>query len=358
MARRNTGPELIWLKERNCYYIRWYEKRKPRKRSTGTQDLREAQEILAEFIGYNKIATATAESITPTDMLIDTVLTYYAEHHAPTVADPTRLIHAAEALLTYWAGKHLSEITTATCRQYARSRGMAPGTIRRELGVLVAAQNFLIRERKLAAPVHVPLPDKPDPKDRWLTISEAARFLNAARHGGRNSRDYLPLFVMLALYTGARVEAILSLTWDRVDLEAGLVDYRVPGRRRTKKRRVQVPIPRQLMTFLKFAHAKRPAEFDRLPDGGPVIHNEGKPLERIIRGVKAAAKRAGLEDVTPHVLRHTCGTWMAQNGAELWEIAGFLGQDSATTEKYYAHHHPNFMKKAKAAVERTNRAAA
>jgi integrase len=30
-------------------------------------------------------------------------------------------------------------------------------------------------------------------------------------------------------------------------------------------------------------------------------------------------------DVTPHILRHTCTTWLMQKGVNLWDAAGFLG---------------------------------
>src|SRR5690606_22323449 len=67
-------------------------------------------------------------------------------------------------------------------------------------------------------------------------------------------------------------------------------------------------------------------------------------------GVSATAARVGFTpgEVTPYTLRHTAATWMAQVGVPLWEIAGHLGhQDTRMVEKHYAHHDPEFRKRAK-----------
>jgi integrase len=62
-----------------------------------------------------------------------------------------------------------------------------------------------------------------------------------------------------------------------------------------------------------------------------------------IETLRAACRRAGLSGVTPHVLRHTCATWLMQQGVQLWEAAGFLGMTLETLERVYGHHHPEFM---------------
>jgi len=46
----------------------------------------------------------------------------------------------------------------------------------------------------------------------------------------------------LAFTTGARKGSILSLTWDRVNFQTGMIDFHEPGRRLTRKRRSIVPI--------------------------------------------------------------------------------------------------------------------
>jgi integrase len=66
-------------------------------------------------------------------------------------------------------------------------------------------------------------------------------------------------------------------------------------------------------------------------------------------------KSAGLDKhVTPHILRHTAATWAMQNGADLWQAAGFLGMTVQMLEDRYGHHHPDFQREAAEAI--TNRA--
>jgi hypothetical protein len=47
---------------------------------------------------------------------------------------------------------------------------------------------------------------------------------------------------------------------------------------------------------------------------------------------------------------------MAQRGVPMHQIAGYLGHSVARTTELYAHHHPDYMREAKAALERRTRA--
>jgi integrase len=52
------------------------------------------------------------------------------------------------------------------------------------------------------------------------------------------------------------------------------------------------------------------------------------------RGFKRARVLAGLgDDVTLHILRHTCATWMLQNRVSTREVAGYLGTSEKVVEK-------------------------
>jgi integrase len=153
----------------------------------------------------------------------------------------------------------------------------------------------------------------------------------------------MPLFILLGLYTGRRKQTILSLRWPQVDLDSGLIDFEIPGRERTKKRRGKVPIPTKLLLHLR--RARR-----RGCDLGYVLHINGKPIGNIKKGFEAACKRAGLERVSPHTLRHTAATWIVQAGVPLWQAAGYLAMRQETLERTYGHHHPDYMREAAEAI--------
>jgi integrase len=92
-----------------------------------------------------------------------------------------------------------------------------------------------------------------------------------------------------------------------------------------------------------FAAAVKRAE---LEPSRPWMDKNGRKLRNPTSEELAEYRR---NTVTPHTLRHTCGTWMAQAGVPLWEIAGFLGHTVQRTTELYAHHHPDYMERARLA---------
>jgi integrase len=170
-----------------------------------------------------------------------------------------------------------------------------------------------------------------------LTKREASLLLRASRT--EKARLYLPLFILLGLYTGRRKEAILSLRWPQVNLGAGLIDFEVAGRQRTNKKRGKVPL---------LSHLKRARR--RGSDLGYVLHINGEPIGDIKKGFAAACRRAGIEGVTPHTLRHTAATWLMQKGVDLWQASDFLAMSEKTLVEVYGHHHPEFMREAAEAI--------
>lgn len=340
MGRRNQGPRLRYLEKRETYYITWTEHGRSRERSTGTSDREQAEIVFAEFLH----ARARRDSPTdPSEMLVTDILTYYASERGPKVAAPDVMLRAIDMLIDFWEGRAVSDVRPETCFHYCEKRGRSPGTVRRELGVLQAAINHGHKNGRLTRSVAVELPTSPPPRDRWLTWRETARLLRASRT--EQARLYMPLFILLGLYTGRRKEAILSLRWPQVDLEAGLIDFETPGRRRTKKRRGKIPIPTKLLPHLKRAQK-------RGSDLGYVLHINGKRIGNIKKGFAASCRRAGIEGVSPHTLRHTAATWLMQAGVPLWQAAGFLSMSEKTLRDVYGHHHPDFLREAAEALSK------
>lgn len=355
MPRPNTGPRIEQVSGRAALYIVWYEGGRQRRRSTGTRDSRAAEAQLAAFLRERELRQRPSGPAHPSGYQIAAALDIYGTLHAPTAADPQRIAYALVPLLEYWGEQTVDAVTKQTCKAYANWRGKSDATVRRELGTLKAALNFAHSEGRLTTVPHVELPAKPDGKDRWLTRKEAAALLSAARTGRSDVRLYLPLYILIGLYTGARPGAILSLRWHQVDLERGMIDF--TSGRRTNKRKVRgQPIPRRLQRFLRLAR-------QRGTELGFVVHHNGKRIADIggaWGGTDApgngsfgnACKRAGLIDVSPHTLRHTCGTWLAQRGVPLHLIGGWLGHTDARTTQLYAHHHPDHMSEALHALDR------
>lgn len=212
-----------------------------------------------------------------------------------------------------------------------------------------AAVNWAAKNGYLISAPFVELPPRQPGKDRWLTRSEVARLLWESRKS-RYARLHLPLFILIAIYTGARHGAILGLRWSQVDFVRGRIDFNEPGRPVTNKRRPIIPIPRGLCAALIRAHQRATNPW--------VIAYDGKPIKRIRKAFDAACRRAGLIGVGRHTCRHTCGTWLAQAGVDLHQIAGWLGHTNARTTELYAHHSPDYFGEAQRAMERRRRAGA
>jgi integrase len=282
-------------------------------------------------------------------MLVTDLLADYARERGPRVAAPQVMGHAIQMLIEFWQGKVVSDVMPEMCSRYSEKRGRSPGTVRRELGVLQAAINHAQKNGKLTRSVAVQLPASPPPRDRWLNREEVARLLRASRT--EQARLYMPLFILLGIYTGRRKEAILSLRWSQVDLDARLIDFETPGRERTKKRRGKVPIPPKLLPHLKRARV-------RGSDLGYVLHINGKRIGNIKKGFASACKRAGLDAVSPHTLRHTAATWLMQAGISHWQAAGFLAMSEKTLRDVYGHHHPDYLREAAEAISKRPRVSA
>lgn len=282
--------------------------------------------------------------------MIADVLAAYATERGPQLQGTGAQTMACniDALLSFWGDKTVADVREENCRSYVRSRRVKNSTAARELGTLGTAINYDFRAGRLTSSTPIWRPQQAPAKERWLTRSEAALLLHVARLRIREdpttdrmivsrSRWYAALFILIALYTGARKSAILGLRWTQIDLERRLIDFNEIGRERTKKGRSRIPIPKRLMTFLRIAQKRGTPTGFVLNDGGRPVGDIKKLFERL-------AMAAWMPDVTPHTLRHTAASWMVQRGVSFPIVARYLGHsDSRTTERVYAHHAPDYL---------------
>ena len=138
--------------------------------------------------------------------------------------------------------------------------------------------------------------------------------------------------------------AILSLTWDRVDLERGLIHYQDPTMFRTKKGRATAPINALARDALSLAHRGATTPF--------VIEWAGQRVRSVKKGLASAGERAGTPWVTAHVFRHSTASILAESGVSMVEIAQLLGHSNTRmVESVYAKFSPQYLRKAAGTLE-------
>jgi integrase len=136
--------------------------------------------------------------------------------------------------------------------------------------------------------------------------------------------------IRLLLLTGARLGEIISLRWADVDRELGTIA--LPK----KKGGMREPYPASevsfelLATFPKYEHS--PFVFPR--DSDPSRHITREVMESTWQRVR---RRAQIEDVRMHDLRHTVGTYAAQTGVSGFIVRDLLRHTSITTTGRYAN---------------------
>jgi integrase len=344
------------------FYAYWSEGKRSRRKSMGTKDRSVAEQRFAQWI----LIGGHRNEITPEGKAAFTVgqlwAVYDEKHVQKETASPDSLTQSWNNLKPHFAALTLAEVTQDVVEEYGDLRvagkiGRASklATVRKELIALRACFNYCARPKhrpRILEKVDVPafdLPPEADPRDRWLSTEEIKKILASAaqlRSGDRLSRG--ERFISLALETAARKQAILDLTWDRVDFEIGVIHYDVPGRRKTKKRRAAVAISDALLPILKRAYDERQGNL--VMDHG---HGVWATIQVIVErsGIAPKADRRGTRGpkgsgISPHTFRHTAATHMARRGVPLYDIAGVLGNSMAIVEKVYAKHCPGRLRAA------------
>jgi integrase len=288
--------------------------------------------------------------------------------------------------LEWWGAKSVTAIKRSSCQDYIKwrtakvrvvvrkdggetKRTVSSGTARKDLETLGAALRYYHAEQPLDILPAVSLPDKPPPREEWLTRNQVAALLRAAR---RRGLKHAARFILIAVYTGTRTTAILKLQWAPsteggwFDLERGVLYRRGRNSRQTTKRQPPARIHRKLLLHLK---RWRQADARAAKEGQAVmlrhvITYRGEPIDKLRRSWDHirddARKEMGIDfHFTRHTLRHTAATWLMQAGVPTWEAAGYLGMSPETLERVYGHHSPHFQSVAsQAEAPKDKRAAA
>ena len=376
LSRRPNSPAWCrtWFDARN---------RQTRRVSLGTDDLDQAKLMLAAWITTN----AEMKDAKPTDVPLATVLARHYENHAKDLRSAEAVRYSLLRWNEFFKGELVSDVTPDRQRDFIagmRAEGLSDGYIRRVLADGKAAINRALKEGEIASAPHIELIAEGDPRERVATIDEVALLFKHAEP------DYFTTYMMLAIGTLARPEAILELTTFQIDLDARLIRLNPSGRRQTKKRRPTIPICDTLLPMLEAAPIGHLVQWTPQPPKGLEFKKAPRPrplksIRAAFDRTKAAAARAlrqeaaraarahrqagershawqalrsgrtkatAIMEITPYTIRHTMATELRRRGVPVWEVAGFLGHTSGykTTERY-AKFGPDHLSEAIRAID-------
>lgn len=324
-------PEISIGRLRGGYCVYWTQGGKRRRYQLAARTRAEA-----EAEGRDRYLRETAA---PTGLTVSEIWEGYILHLGSKPTAKT-MGYTGKAVLHHFGALRPDQITVEDCRDYLADRmsaGRAIGTVHTELGHLRSAMKWAHKSGLIHRVPHIEMPPKPDSDVRPLSDAQIRAIIDGC------GAPHIRLAVILLLTTGARVSAILDLTWDRVDFERGIINLRLPDGV-TRKGRAVVPMNRMARAALTAAHEARLTDF--------VVEWGGKRVKSIRKGYSAALTRAGLEGVHIHQIRHSVAVRMLAAGQPIEAVSQFLGHsNTAITYKTYARFMPEHLASAAAVLE-------
>lgn len=311
------------------------------RRSSGIRRDQDPQGLKARAIRAAWLAENPPVEI-PAGPTFDDLLLRYLSAVTPGKRAPERDRWSARALLPHFTGRELATVGAADVRGYIATRqaaGVGPGTINREIGLMSAALNWARMELEWDVPNAWGCRRLQEPagRARYLTHAEAAALLAEADR--RTARaPWLGDFIRVCLYAGLRSGEALGLEWSRVNLAGRLIQFSAENQK--NGRGGTVPINDSARAAILARASYRASHCPASP--WVFCRQDGTRVKSIKKGFSAAVAAAGLEDVHPHDLRRTCGSWLVQAGLGIERVSKMLRHaDVSVTARVYAHLRPS-----------------
>ena len=264
------------------------------------------------------------------DVFADRYLKQYAKPHkkASTYGEEKRALknHVRPALGRY----RVKDIQRGDIVRFHQGMKATPYAANRTLALLShmfnVAEDWGLRDEN-TNPCRRVKRFKETSRERFLSPDELARLGKAlAAADARKESPYVTAAIRLLLFTGARLDEILSLQWAHVDLDARLL--RLPDSKTGAK------------TIALSAPALAALESIPRQQGNPYVicgKNAGEHLVNLQKPWRRIRKAAGLDDVRLHDLRHSFASVAVAGGMSLPLIGSLLGHSQPATTARYAH---------------------
>ena len=238
---------------------------------------------------------------------------------------------------------YVEDMSAEVIRDFLREKreeGCTPNTRNRYLFIFRSFCGYLTDEEVIEEnPVEDLKPAKTRKKERvYLTREQVLELAEEIDHG------IISRAVLVAYHTGLRPSELLGLKLDDVDLERGLIYVRAG--KGNKDRRV--PISEKLEGIIR----------DYLDEVRPDVETDnffatessgGLSLQYFNRRIKKVARSLGWEnadEVSAHVLRHSCASRLVSKDVNVEKIRRLLGHSSIDVTSVYCHSRTEDLSKA------------
>lgn len=316
------------------------------RKSTETLDRKLAQRILDKVKGEiaegKYFEKSPGESKTFSELM--DLLANYSQKNCRSKA----YISSAKVLRDFFGNYLLSQIEPRLWRQFKDKRekeGLKPATINRDLAAFKRAFSLACSEEYgwlKSNPVASVKQEKGVMKrDRWIGQEEEDILLS-------HSPSWLREIVLFALNTGMRRGEILNLSWKAVDFPRRTIT--VMESKNNEKR--TIPMNEKVYSLLKEKSKVRLINCDW------VFHSPLSKSKLFNQALETAfcrcVKKAGIQDLHFHDLRHSFGTRLSQKGEDALTIKALMGHKTLMMTSRYVHHNVESLRHAVEGLGQSN----
>jgi integrase/recombinase XerD len=243
---------------------------------------------------------------------------------------------ATEQLETISSWQQLTDDHLERYLIHLRERDYAASTIARKTAALKSFSAWL-RDHEIigkSTGINLASPRVEKHVPRAISHDEITRLMKQPLNGNGDKPERIRDRAMLALLyaTGMRVSELVALDLSDIDLEQHLVTCQgKAGRTRV------VPIGPQAAAAIEDYLARGRTSLLVTDTESLFLNHRGGRLTR--QGfwliLKSYAEDAGIDDITPHTLRHSFATHALSQGVELADVQKQLGHVSISTTQIY-----------------------
>lgn len=299
------------------------------------------------------------------DALNDYINEHYKPHAMARLKDGERTIKRLKATWAALMDKRPHEITLQAVEKLRDKRildGVEPATVNRDLNTLRSALAHWAKATGNANPLHgiKPLKVADDEVIRYLTPDEEKRLRQALaerdriaaeerrsanewrRQRGRDLMpeiagycDHMTPMVLLSINLGWRQGEMFAATWEQVDLERRTITVLASHAKGNSTR--TIPLNDEAITVLM---AIKPEKASGLLFKSPVT---GERFDNIKKAWAEITKKADLEDVRWHDLRHHFASTLVMKGVSLYVVQKLLGHATPKMTMRYAKIAPDAL---------------